>query len=274
MATEELGLIASRLNKLASAVAEPPVPLPVKLIGDAAMLVSTNATAMVGAALRMVEAADLEGEDFPQLRAGIAHGSVHVQAGDYYGRPVNLASRLTAIARPGTVLIDSVGKAAAGDRFAYSFAGEHHLKGFDSRISLYRVRRAAPESQRPRHGALSRDFGANTKNSPPQGGRTRLDCSLFRAVARKKLQRETAELWRLVRRQHGVVTRGQLLELGFGSEAIEHRIAQGRLHRIWRGVYAVGRPEISREARWAAAVLSCGREALLSHRSAAVLWGL
>jgi very-short-patch-repair endonuclease/predicted transcriptional regulator of viral defense system len=93
-------------------------------------------------------------------------------------------------------------------------------------------------------------------------------------MTRKKLQRGTAELWRLVRRQHGVVARAQLLELGFGSEAIEHRIARGRLHRIWRGVYAVGRPEISREARWTAAVLSCGREALLSHRSAAVLWGL
>jgi adenylate cyclase len=143
VATEELGLIAGRLDELATAVAEPPVRL-VKLIGDAAMLVSTNAGKMVEAALRMVEAADLEGEDFPQLRAGIAHGSVHVQAGDYYGRPVNLASRLSAIARPGSVLIDSVGKAAAGERFAYSFAGEHQLKGFDSRVSLHRVRRGAP----------------------------------------------------------------------------------------------------------------------------------
>jgi adenylate cyclase len=144
VATEELGLIASRLDELATAVAEPPVRL-VKLIGDAAMLVSTDAAAMLEAALRMVEAADAEGDEFPRLRAGIAHGSVHVQAGDYYGRPVNLASRLTAIARPGSVLLDSVARAAAGDRFAYSFAGEHHLKGFDSRVRLYRGRRKAPK---------------------------------------------------------------------------------------------------------------------------------
>jgi len=138
--TEELGLIAGRLNELASAVAEPPVRL-VKLIGDAAMLVSTDAAAMVEAALRMVEAADGEGDDFPRLRAGIAHGSVHIQAGDYYGRPVNLASRLTAIAKPGSVLVDGPAKQAAGERFHYSYAGEKRLKGFDSRAKLFRARR-------------------------------------------------------------------------------------------------------------------------------------
>jgi len=138
--TEELGLIAGRLDELATAVAEPPVRL-VKLIGDAAMLVSTDAAAMVEAALRMVESADAEGDEFPRLRAGIAHGSVHVQAGDYYGRPVNLASRLTAIAKPGSVLIDGAARDAAGDRFEYSYAGEKRLKGFDQRAKLYRARR-------------------------------------------------------------------------------------------------------------------------------------
>jgi adenylate cyclase len=88
----------------------------------------------------MVEAADREGDEFPRLRAGIAHGSVHVQAGDYYGRPVNLASRLTAIAKPGSVLLDTAAKQAAGEGFEYSYAGEKHLKGFDSRIKLYRAR--------------------------------------------------------------------------------------------------------------------------------------
>ncbi|MGC1851656.1 MAG: adenylate cyclase regulatory domain-containing protein, partial [Solirubrobacterales bacterium] len=138
--TEELGLIAGRLDELAAAVAEPPVRL-VKLIGDAAMLVSTNAAAMVEAALRMVETADAEGDEFPRLRAGIAHGSVHTQAGDYYGRPVNLASRLTAIAKPGSVLLDAAAKEAAGDGFDYSFAGEKRLKGFDSKTKLFRTRR-------------------------------------------------------------------------------------------------------------------------------------
>lgn len=140
VATEELGLIAGRLNELATAVSEPPVRL-VKLIGDAAMLVCADAAAMLEAALRMVEAAEAEGAEFPRLRAGIAHGSVHVQSGDYYGRPVNLASRLTAIARPGSVLLDAAAREAAGEGFEYSFAGERRLKGFDSRSRLFRARR-------------------------------------------------------------------------------------------------------------------------------------
>jgi transcriptional regulator with AbiEi antitoxin domain of type IV toxin-antitoxin system len=71
-----------------------------------------------------------------------------------------------------------------------------------------------------------------------------------------------------------VVTRGQLLELGFRSKAIQHRIDAGRLHPVRRGVYAVGRPELTLHGRWMAAVLCCGREAALSHESAAALWGI
>ncbi|MGA8744493.1 MAG: adenylate cyclase regulatory domain-containing protein [Solirubrobacterales bacterium] len=140
--TEELGLIAGRLEVLATAVAEPPVRL-VKLIGDAAMLVCAEAGAMVEAALRMVEAAEREGEEFPRLRAGIAYGSALIRTGDYYGRPVNLASRLTAIARPGSVLVDAATREAAGEDFEYSYAGERRLKGIDSRVKQYRVRRPA-----------------------------------------------------------------------------------------------------------------------------------
>lgn len=144
IATEELGLVAGRLDELATAVAEPPVRL-VKLIGDAAMLVSPDAEAMLEAALRMVEAADEEGDEFPSLRAGVAYGSALVQAGDYYGRPVNLASRITAIARPGSVLVDEAAKDAAGAGLPYSYAGERRLKGFDSRVKLYRARRPPGE---------------------------------------------------------------------------------------------------------------------------------
>lgn len=90
----------------------------------------------------------------------------------------------------------------------------------------------------------------------------------------QKLQGAAAELWDLARRQHGVVSRSQLLDLGYRPDAIKHRIANGRLHPLWRGVYAVGRPEVSEKGRWMAAVLSCGPDALLSHDAAAVLWRL
>ena len=114
--TEELGAIAGRFDELASDAAEPPVRL-VKLIGDAAMLVCTEAGAMLEAALAMVEAAELEGEDFPRLRAGIAYGSALIRSGDYYGRPVNLASRLTAVAKPGSVLVERGGAGGRGEGF-------------------------------------------------------------------------------------------------------------------------------------------------------------
>jgi very-short-patch-repair endonuclease len=70
-----------------------------------------------------------------------------------------------------------------------------------------------------------------------------------------------------------VVTRRQLLDLGLTGQSIQHRLANGRLHRIERGIYAVGRPGLTGHGRWMAAVLACGSRAVLSHRSAAELWG-
>jgi hypothetical protein len=73
-----------------------------------------------------------------------------------------------------------------------------------------------------------------------------------------------------------VVARRQLLALGFGARSIEHRLRQGRLHPIMPGVYAVGWPQLNRKRRWMAAVLTCGLDGagVLSHRSAAALWGI
>jgi len=79
-------------------------------------------------------------------------------------------------------------------------------------------------------------------------------------------------VWAVVREQHGVVTRAQLRALGFSEKAIRHRVRKGRLHRIWPDVYAVGRPELTREGLWMAAVLTCDDGAVLSHASAAALW--
>jgi len=81
-------------------------------------------------------------------------------------------------------------------------------------------------------------------------------------------------VWRLATAQHGVVTRRQLLELGLSAQAVQHRIAKGRLHRVTPGVYSVGRAELSRPGHWMAAVLACGPQAVLSHASAAALWGI
>lgn len=81
-------------------------------------------------------------------------------------------------------------------------------------------------------------------------------------------------VWKLAAEQHGVVSRRQLLELGYSPQAIDRRIANGRLHHVMRGIYAVGRPEVTPQGRWMAAILSCGPEAVLSHSSAAALWNI
>ena len=93
-------------------------------------------------------------------------------------------------------------------------------------------------------------------------------------MAGSTLETRDSQTWRLVRRQHGVVTRGQLLALGFSASAIEHRLRTGRLYPAARGVYLVGWNRLAPERRWMVAVLSCGSGACLSHRSAARLWGI
>jgi adenylate cyclase len=138
---DELGRLAVRLEALAIEVAEPPVRL-VKTIGDAAMLASPEPQALLGATLSLVDAADAEGEDFPQLRAGAALGQALPRAGDWYGRPVNLASRITSVARPGSLLADRELRESAGESYRWSFAGERRLKGIRGPVSLFRARRA------------------------------------------------------------------------------------------------------------------------------------
>src|SRR3954452_23363062 len=81
-------------------------------------------------------------------------------------------------------------------------------------------------------------------------------------------------VWALVRRQHGVIARWQLAELGLTPSAIRHRMSTGRLRLIHRGVYVVGRPELTQHGGWMAAVLACGPGAALSHGSAGALWGI
>jgi len=79
---------------------------------------------------------------------------------------------------------------------------------------------------------------------------------------------------RLAERQHGVVSYRQLKEAGMTGNGIAQRARRGQLHRLHRGVYAVGHRPVSRRGFWMAAVFACGQRAVLSHRSAAELWGL
>jgi len=142
---DELGRLATRLDVLATEAAEPPVRL-VKTIGDAAMLASPEPGPLLEAMLRLIDAADAEGEYFPQLRAGAALGDALPRAGDWFGRPVNLASRITSIARPGSLLAERGVRDIAGEAYSFSFAGERRLRGIRQPVALYRTRRLSPAS--------------------------------------------------------------------------------------------------------------------------------
>src|SRR3954471_18078137 len=138
---DELGRVADRLEELTAERVAAPVRL-VKTIGDAVMLVSPDLEPLVHTVLELVEAADAEGEEFPQLRAGVASGDALSRAGDWYGQPVNLASRITGRARPGSVLVTTEVRDATGeDGLNYSFAGDKRLKGVRDPLPLFRVRR-------------------------------------------------------------------------------------------------------------------------------------
>jgi len=84
----------------------------------------------------------------------------------------------------------------------------------------------------------------------------------------------SAAAWERAKLQHGLLTRQDLLAIGYGRRSIQHRVAKGRLHLVTRGVYAVGWQQLTPKRRWMAAVLACGEGAVLSHRSAATLWGM
>lgn len=89
-----------------------------------------------------------------------------------------------------------------------------------------------------------------------------------------KTRHAEVRIARLAAAQHGVVARRQLIELGLTRHGIEHRLGTGRLHRVHRSVYAAGAPRLDIHGRWMAAVLACGPDAVLSHRSAAALWAI
>ena len=126
---------------MAADVAEGSVRL-VKTIGDAAMLVASENDALIDASLELVARANERSDGFPQLRAGIACGQAVSRAGDWYGRPVNVASRVTSIARPGSVVVTGEARDGLDDSFDWSFIGKRKLKGVKGEVPLFRARRA------------------------------------------------------------------------------------------------------------------------------------
>ena len=145
IAPDELGAVARRLGDMAADAAEPPVRL-VKTIGDAAMLVSPEPDPLIDTMLDLVERAEAEGEGFPQLRAGAACGNALQRAGDWYGPPVNVASRVTAIARPSSVLVTNEMRDWARGEYDWTRAGFRSLKGVRDDVGLNRVRRPAGDA--------------------------------------------------------------------------------------------------------------------------------
>lgn len=139
---EQLARVAARLSELAAQAADPPVRL-VKTIGDAVMLVAPEPEPLIDTMLRLVDLADAEGRGFPQVRVGIAAGPAMTRGGDWYGSPVNLASRLSAIARGGSVLTTEAVRGAAGEGFAWSPAGARRIRGLHGPVPVVRVRRSA-----------------------------------------------------------------------------------------------------------------------------------
>lgn len=148
---DELGEIAERFNSIAAGLVRPPVRL-VKTIGDAVMLASASPGELLETALDLMEAVEAEGEEFPELSVGIAFGTAVERGGDVYGPPVNLASRLCDVARPGAVLATETLREAFREEYDWSSAGRRRFKGINEPVAGYRLRRkgarAAARSRR------------------------------------------------------------------------------------------------------------------------------
>jgi adenylate cyclase len=144
---EDLGSVAERLFSVAREVVAPPVRL-VKTIGDAVLLTAGEPDDLVRTALELVTASDAQATDgtFPQVRVGVAYGPTVARGGDIFGRAVNLASRVTTIARAGSVLATREVRDASADEFRWSAAHARRIKGLPEPVPLYRARSLAEGS--------------------------------------------------------------------------------------------------------------------------------
>jgi adenylate cyclase len=144
VAPEELEQVARRLADLSYDVAVAPVRF-VKTIGDAVMLVSAEPAPLLDAVLDLASAAIANG--LPPVRIGVASGLAISRAGDWFGSPVNVASRVTAAARPGAVLAEESARDAIGnpEGITWSLIGGRRLKGLSDEVHLYSAQRMSAD---------------------------------------------------------------------------------------------------------------------------------
>jgi adenylate cyclase len=145
--SDELTGIAERLELLADEHVKSPARV-VKTIGDAVMVVAREPADLISSMLDVMDAAEAA-DDLPSLRTGIAYGRAVARLGDWYGPAVNLAARLTARARPDSILVTNALRDALGDgasAYAFSEAGMKRFKGIADPVPVLRLRRSSGDS--------------------------------------------------------------------------------------------------------------------------------
>ncbi len=138
---EDVGAVVRSFERAVAGAIQPPVRL-VKTIGDAAMLVASEPGPVVDAVVSLVERSQ---DEPPLLRGGVACGEGLPRSGDWYGRPVNLAARLTSFARRGSVVTSKEVREAVSDGYDWSPAGSRRFKGVKGSIDVFRVRSPGAE---------------------------------------------------------------------------------------------------------------------------------
>jgi adenylate cyclase len=133
---EQLKSIATRLVDVAEGALVPPVRL-VKSLGDAILLMSREAPALVGVLTAINDVLRAE-PDAPPIHCGLAYGLTHLGGADIYGAPVNLASRITDLAPSGEIWADArMAQSCRG--FAWTALGPHDVKGSETPVDVFRL---------------------------------------------------------------------------------------------------------------------------------------
>jgi len=143
---DELASVVSTFEGLASDVVAEQSGRVVKTLGDEVMFTAAEPAQGAEIALLLTERVE-EAEDVPDVRVGLACGPVLARLGDVYGEPVNIASRLTSIARPASILVDRelAGELEADPRFRLRRVTPRPVRGY-TLLHASRLRRADPDA--------------------------------------------------------------------------------------------------------------------------------